>query len=262
VIGGLRAIGIFLTLLGLAACTATKEPAEPSSSAAVAISSVAATANPPPAETGTSNRTSYGVTTTSIDGFSPDGLGTWKASRVQLLGGDSAVTRAFNDASQAVLRGQLARAIAGAREGSTPWMFESNGQVTFRRVVIAQVITSAFYFGAHPSSEAGTVVIDSRTARPVTLADVFRDERAGLKRLSQQTKMILPKVNGWNGVMPDAPGNAPVRENFANWAPTADGMELHFAPNQFGLGLAETIVVPWSQLTDLLAPNMADIAKT
>lgn len=260
-IRGLRTIGILVTVLGLAACTQVRDPAAPSAAAAMTVSSAAVTTEPPPSETGTSNRKSYGVTTASIDGFSPDGLGTWKASRVQLVGGDPAVTRAFNDASQAVVRRQLARAVSGAREGATPWTFEANGQVTFRRVVIAQVITSAFYFGAHPSSEAGTVVIDSRTARPVTLADVFRDERAGLKRLSQQTKMILPKVNGWSGVMPNEPGNAPTRENFANWAPAADGIELHFAANQFALGVAETIVVPWPQLTDLLAPNMADIAR-
>jgi hypothetical protein len=258
VIRVLRTIGILAGAVGLAACGHPQELAQPA--AAMATSAVTTTVAPPPAETGTSNGTSYGVTTTSIDGYSPDGLGTWKATRVQLIGGDPAVARAFNDASQVVVRGQLARAVSGTREGTTPWSFEANGQVTFRSIVIGQVITSALYFGAHPSSEAGTVVIDSRTARPVLIGDVFADERAGLARLSEQTKIIMPKVNGWKGTMPDEPGNAPVRENFDNWVPTPDGMELHFPAQQFGMGIAETITVPWPDLTDLLAPDMANIA--
>ena len=235
----LRTIGILVSALGLAACAHAPELAEPSPAASA--SSVTPTTEVPPSQTGMSNGATYGVTTTSIDGYSPDGLGTWKATRVQLLGGDAAVSRAFNDASQAVVRGQLARAVSGAKEGTTPWSFEANGEVTFRSVVVAQVITSALYFGAHPSSEAGTVVIDSRTARPVTIADVFTDERAGLHRLSEQTRVLVPKANGWNGRMPDEPGNAPRRENFTNWVPTAAGMELHFPAQQFGMGLAQTL---------------------
>jgi hypothetical protein len=255
----LRTVGILAGVVWLAACGSREltAPTEVAASSAVETTS----AEPAPTQTGTSNGTNYGVTTTSIDGYSADGLGTWKATRYELLGGDPAVSRAFNDASQAVARDQLARAVHGAREGTTPWSFEANGQVTFRSVVIAQVITSALYFGAQPSSEAGTVVIDSRNAQPVTIGDVFADERAGLDRLSQQTKVILPKVNGWNGTMADEPGNAPLRENFANWVPSADGMELHFPAHQFGIGVAETITVPWANVTDLLAPNMVDIAR-
>ena len=255
----LLTIGILACPFGLAACASAPEVAEPS--AAASSESVTPTTAVQPSETGTSNGATYDVTTTSIDGYSPDGRGTWKATRVQLLGGDPAVARAFNDASQAVVRGQLARAVSGAQEGTTPWSFEANGEVTFRSVVVAQVITSALYFGAHPSSEAGTVVIDSRTARPVTIADVFADERAGLHRLSEQTKVIMPKANGWHGRMPDEPGNAPLRENFTSWVPTAAGMELHFPAHQFGMGHAATITVPWPALTDLLAPGMADIAR-
>lgn len=258
-IGVLRTICVLATAFGLTACARADDLTEPLASAAV-TTSPETTTEPPPSQFGTSNGVRYGVTTTSIDGFSPDGLGTWKAMRGHLVGGDPAVARAFNDASQTVARRQLSDAFAGAGDGTTPWSFEANGQVTFRQPMIAQVITSAFYLGAHSSTEAGTVVVDGRTARPVAMADVFADERAGLDRLSGQTKAILPKINGWQGVMPDEPGNAPRPENFANWIPTADGMELHFPATQFKVGVAETVTVPWSQLTDLLAPNMADLA--
>jgi hypothetical protein len=253
----LRTICVLAGALAVAACGQGQELSESSAAAAVASSPVATT----PSQTGVSNDKRYSVTTTSIDGFSPDGLGTWKAMRGQLEGGDPAVVRAFNEASQAVARGQLARAVSAVKEG-TAWTFEASGQVTFRGPVIAQVITSAVYLGSESSTEDGTVVVDSRTARSVTLADVFANEAAGLGRLSQQTKVILPKAYGLSAVMMDEPGNAPRRENFANWIPTADGMELHFPAHQFKLGLAQTITVPWAQLTDLLAPRMAVIART
>lgn len=246
-----------LGVLALAGCTQDGEPME--SSATAAVSSPSATSEAPP-QTGTSNGVAYGVTPTSVDGFSPDGLGTWKAMRGQLQGGDPAVVRAFNDASAAVVRVQLAHAVAEAKNG-TPWSFESSGQVTFRRLVVAQVITSAYYIGAQSETEAGTVVIDSRTARPVTLVDVFANETAGLRKLSEQTKIIMARDNGMTGVMADEPGNAPRRENFANWIPTTDGMELHFPPHQLRMGVPMTVTVPWAQLTTLLSPRMADIAK-
>jgi hypothetical protein len=237
VIRVLPMICILASALALAACGSAQDLTE--SSAAAAVPAASANAPTPPAQTGTSNGKTYDVTTTSVDGFSPDGLGTWKAMRGQLEGGDPAVVKAFNDASQAVARGQLARALSAAKDGAA-WTFEASGQVTFRHPVIAQVISSAVYIGSDSSTEAEAVVIDSRTARPVMLADVFAKESAGL----------------------DEPGNAPRRENFANWIPTADGMELHFSPHQFKMNFVQTITVPWAQLTDLLAPRMADIAKS
>jgi hypothetical protein len=259
VIRVLPMICILASALALAACGSAQDLTE--SSAAAAVPAASANAPTPPAQTGTSNGKTYDVTTTSVDGFSPDGLGTWKAMRGQLEGGDPAVVKAFNDASQAVARGQLARALSAAKDGAA-WTFEASGQVTFRHPVIAQVISSAVYIGSDSSTEAEAVVIDSRTARPVMLADVFAKESAGLDRLSRQTKILLPRTIGSTSVMLDEPGNAPRRENFANWIPTADGMELHFSPHQFKMNFVQTITVPWAQLTDLLAPRMADIAKS
>ena len=74
--------------------------------------------------------------------------------------------------------------------------------------------------------------------------------------LSEQTKVIFPKVyGGTQGPMGDEQGNRPIAETFANWTPTAAGIELHFADYQFGHGLP-VITVPWSALTDVLAPDM------
>ena len=138
------------------------------------------------------------------------------------------------------------------------WLFESNPTVTFRTSAIAELIVGVHSAkeAAHPNDYVSTVVIDSRTAKPITLADLFVDEQAGLNRLSEQTKVIFPQV--WGGgpsPMLDEPGNRPIAENFANWIPTAAGMELHFADYQFGHGLP-VITVPWSAVADVLAPDM------
>jgi len=164
-----------------------------------------------------------------------DRNGTWQAEFGQLAGGDPAVVEAFNGASQAAVHRQVDEATADTRDGTTSWRLESRGQVSFRRIAIAQRINGTLDYGAHPSTYVGTVVIDSRNAKPITLADLFADERAGLQRLSEQTTL------------------APVEKNFANWIPTADGIEIH--------GLPQTVTVAWAALTDVLAPGMVELAQ-
>lgn len=209
------------------------------------------------ADSGVSNGQTYGVTAASITGATPDNRGRWNAQVGQLSGGDTGVRDAFNKASDASARGQIAQ----MRTDASPdmeWSFESKPTVTFRAVAVAEVVEGVYYAkqAAHPTNYVSTVVIDSRSAKPVTLADLFSNEQSGLNRLSQQTKVIFPQVyDGGPAPMPDEQGNRPIRENFANWIPTAAGMELHFSDYQFGHGLP-VITVPWSALTDLLAPNM------
>ena len=61
--------------------------------------------------------------------------------------------------------------------------------------------------------------------------------------------------------MPDEPGNRAVAKNFANWIPTAAGIELHFADGQFGHG-SPVITVPWSALLDVLASDMTALSQS
>ncbi len=133
----------------------------------------------------------------------------------------------------------------------------------FVDVAIAQAISGITVMGVgHPPQDASSVVIDSRTAQPITLADLFVNEQAGLNRLSEQTKILIPEVTRIGGVMPDSPGNAPVAENFADWLPTADGMQIMFGESQFDYGpRGNSITVPWSALTDVLAPDMLALAQ-
>jgi hypothetical protein len=195
---------------------------------------------PAAAETGVSNEMTYFVAITPIDGATTDRMGTWDARIAELSGGDPAVVEAFNQASRASAQEQIDRAEMESNLGEH-WNFESHGQVVFRSIAVGQLILGTHYYGAHPTSYISTVVIDSRSADPIMLTDLFSDEQAGLNRLSELT------------------GAEARAENFTNWVPTSDGLEIHFAPYQFGIALPETKTVAWAALADLLAPVMTGI---
>ncbi|WP_234834803.1 RsiV family protein [Mycolicibacterium stellerae] len=210
--------------------------------AAVLAVLVASPAAPAAADTGVSSGKAYAVKMTSIDGTTTDRLGNWDAKFSELSGGDPAVLEAFNHASRVAVTEQIERAKSESNPGEQ-WNFDSNGQVTFRSIAVAQLILGTHYYGVHPTPYISTVVIDSRSADPVMLTDLFTDSQAGLHRLSELT------------------GAEPRAENFVNWIPTAEGLEIHFAPYQFGIALPETKTVAWAALTDLLAPVMAGITS-
>jgi hypothetical protein len=208
---------------------------------------------------GISSGKTYAVTTSSIEGSTPDGRNRWSVQVGQLTGGDPAVVEAFNSPSETSARELLD--FVRTDWGYTEFEFESRGRVTIRPTAIAQLIGGTVYCCAHPTGFVRTIVIDSRTAQPITLADVFGNEQDGLIRLSEQTKTLGPGNYEIALPMPDMPGNAPTAANFANWIPTADGMEIYFEEYQFGDRLPGTLVVPWSALTDVLAPDMVVLAR-
>jgi hypothetical protein len=191
---------------------------------------------------GISSGRTYSEKTTSIQGTTTDRLGHWDATFTELSGGDPAVVEAFNHASGIAATEQIDRAKSESNPGEQ-WNFESSGQVTFRSIAVAQLVLGTHYYGVHPTSYISTVVIDSRSADPVMLGDLFADEQAGLHRLSELT------------------GAEPRAENFVNWIPTAEGLEIHFAPYQFGIALPETKTVSWAALADLIAPAMTGITQ-
>jgi hypothetical protein len=250
--------------LVLAGCGRARQDTVASTTSVQSSSTTSQTAAPATStasgpKSGVSNGKDYTVTTTAIEGDSTDGRGSWNTVFGLLAGGDPAVVQAFNGASQAAAHQQVDDATEGAAGGTTSWTFESTGHVTFRPIAVAQIIYGSMGYGAHPTPYIGTIVIDSRSADPIMLVDLFTDQQAGLNRLSEQARKILA-ADGMN-LGPNEPGAAPKAENFANWIPTAEGLEIHFAPYQFGVALPAVITVPWPALTDVLAPAMADLAK-
>jgi uncharacterized protein YqgV (UPF0045/DUF77 family) len=216
---------------------------------------------------GVSNGQSYLVWADTADGATADGHGRWNTRTARLAGqhagtGDPAVIAAFNNASVDATQGL----VDAARRDAAPdasWTNEVRPSVTFLPAAVSAVMKAIYVAAraAHAVRYVATIVIDSRTGRHITLKALFRNEQVGLQRLSEQMKLIWPTVygNGSTEPMPDLPGNRPREENFANWIPTADGVEIHFADDQLGPGLRE-ITVPWSALTDVLAPDLAALA--
>ena len=179
-----------------------------------------------------------------------------------ISGGDPKVADAFDKAVQASAQQQLDSVKRSAAPEAT-WDFDTTPRIYFSNAAVSEVLVGVYYAksAAHPNDSVSTVVIDSRSATPITLKDLFTNERAGLDRLSEQTKQLLPAALGTGPApMTDEPGNAPVEANFANWIPTPQGLELHFSDYQFGHGLP-MLTIPWSALDDLLAPGMAALRQ-
>lgn len=259
------ATAVAVITVSLAGCPAGK-PNSPTahgvSPNATPSASTSTPAEPNAGQSGVSNDKNYNITMAAIDGATPDGAGHWHAGAGQLSGGDPAVAEAFNKASDASARAQIDQARSDA-DGVRSWNLEVKSAVTFRPTAVGEVLTGVYYAdrAAHPIDYVNTVVIDSRTASPITLKDLFVNEQDGLNRLSEQTKAIWPKVYGHgDGPMPDEPGNRPVEANFANWIPTAAGIELHFRDGQLGHG-SPVITVPWSALSDVLAADMKALTQ-
>lgn len=244
---------------GLAACSSsTSTPA--TTTATTAVTSSANSGAPPTTAaptSGVSNKQTYSVTRSTAGDATADGKGRWTLVVDTITGGDPRVAGAFNSAVHASASGQLEPVKRDADPDGT-WTFETQPQIFFGAASVSELISGLYVHvpSAHPTSSISTVVIDSRSAKPITLADLFTDKQAGLDRLSEQTKALLPGVTGVGPTpMPDEPGNAPTDANFANWIPTPQGLEIHFADYQFFHG-TPTITVPWSALDGLLAPGM------
>ena len=189
----------------------------------------------------------------------------WTLKTKTISGGDPKVADAFNNAVHASAQHQLDGITRDADPDPTrPWTFETNPRIFFGAASVSELIDGLFMaeHAAHPTSVVSTVVIDSRSASPITLKDLFADEQKGLDRLSQQTKMLLPAVMGSTTTpMADEPGTAPTEDNFANWIPTPEGMQINFKDYQFGHG-TPVLTVPWPALDDVLAPGMETLRQS
>lgn len=227
------------------ACTPTT-PLQPPAPTTASPAASATTTIPVSPQTGQSSSQSYTVHYTDIDGATSDSAGQWTTRAGLVDGGNPQVAGAFNAAS----RNSVNNLIDTVRDQAhaDKWTFDAHSAVSFQPVAISQVTTGSYYAAqaAHPADYLTTIVIDSRDARPITLGRLFSDEAAGLNRLSETIRQIQQV---------DSAGNAPTEQNFANWIPTADGMEIHFSDYQSGHGLP-VFTVPWSALAEVLAPDM------
>lgn len=206
----------------------------------------------------------YTVIPARLAGTSPNDLGTWTVDYERLAGGDAAVTDPINQILDDEAAGQVATYVASSSH-NTAWTFHTQGRLLFRPVTISALFLgeyNAFELPNMPFQTVATRVFDARSGIQIVWENLFADKQAGLVRLSEQTKKILPTaypapLGGWAEY---GPNMAPLERNFRAWVPTTAGIELHFPDRQFGRGL-HVITVPWSAVIDLIAPNFVPITS-
>ncbi|MED5810825.1 RsiV family protein [Mycolicibacterium sp. 050232] len=192
-------------------------------------------------------------------GTSPDGLGTWNIHYERADGGDPAVADEINSCIEDKVDSIVRRA---TWDGSTrrPWTFDAGGQIRMAPIAVSEIFVGRYDTGEAnmPIQSVASAVCDSRTGAPITWDSLFVDKQAGLARLGDDVAAKLAAtappeyVRDWR-----RQGQfAPVDINFPAWAPTSDGIELHFPEFQFGRGL-KVVTVPWQNVTDLIRPEFA-----
>ena len=213
----------------------------------------------------TSNGIAYAVVPDVLAGDSPTGLGHWTVDYEKLAGGDPAITDPINQILDDEAHGQVWLFAASASKTS-PWTFRTQGRLSFRPMTIAEVFTGQYNAIDLPNMPIDTVatrVFDARSGIQIVWDNLFVDRQAGLARLSELTKTILPAayppppLGGWAEY---GPSMAPLERNFKHWIPTDGGIQLFFPEGQFGREVL-TITIPWAGVSDLIAPVFAGITS-
>ena len=212
-----------------------------------------------------SNGVTYAVVPDVRSGVSPQGPGEWTVNYEKVGGGDPAITDPINRILDDEANGQVWLFAASASK-SSPWTFRSQGRLLFRPMTISALFTGSYHAVELPNmpvEAVATRVFDSRSGIQIVWDNLFVDAQAGLVRLSDLTKKILPAtyptppLGGWAEY---GLGMAPLKRNFKFWIPTAAGIELHFPDGQIGRG-TRTITIPWVAVTDLIAPEFLAITS-
>ncbi|QYB06499.1 RsiV family protein [Rhodococcus sp. USK10] len=179
----------------------------------------------------------------------------------QIEGGDQAVTAEFNESMRAALQDQ----IDGSGTDAFTLSSQEHSVAHIGEHVISGLLVTSWNAdppGAHPTPIVATVVVNSDTAAPITLGDLFPDLPAGLQALSDSSARLLPETVA--GPDFDRSGIEPTEANFANWLATPAGMEIHFNDYQVGphaIGLV-TVTVPWDDLADVIDPELAPVVSS
>jgi hypothetical protein len=196
-----------------------------------------------------------------LTGDSPDHLGTWTVHYQRVDGDDRAVADAINDRLDAEANRQVQQA---TWDGSTkhPWTFDSAGTLVIGPATVSEVFVSNYDTAEPhmPTQSVSSTVIDSSNGNPITWDSLFVDKQVGLARLGERTADALAAVAPPNFIRDwRRQGQfAPLDINFKAWAPTVDGIQLHFPEYQYGAGV-KSVSVPWSALADLVQPDYRSV---
>ncbi len=176
----------------------------------------------------------------------------------QLRGGDPAVRERFNSGMRAALDDYLKPTEDNAPVTVAPGQL---GEVDTSKVshigtgAVAGVLLVNIFVdhAAHPFNEVSTTVIDTHTAAPVMITDLFSDPTAGLTRLAGAiTEKIADDEKLAGQTAPQ-----PVADQLAAWLPVESGLVVYI-PVAHVLGDYYPVTVAWSDIADVLAPGMRE----
>ena len=219
-------------------------------------------ATPATAESGVSNGINYTVTTTVLDGSTPDGMARWRADIVPTRRRRSGGRRRVQQ-RRPRLGSRADRQVPVIQVGEMEFDLRSNRSGDLSQHRDRTTDSHRHRLVGSASAELGQHGRDRHAHRPADHAGRPLRQRAGrANRLSDQAKVLIADQYGELPTEILDRGTAPVTENFADWIPTAAGMEIHFEEYQFdGPPFARVITVPWPALTDVLAPDMSGLAQ-
>lgn len=252
-------VPVVAVALALGACstsqsgTARPEPSAasaPSSTTSTTTSQTSSAPAPTPAFAFTTERVAGSTDRVDYDVAIP-----------QVTGGDPAAADKFNQSMRNALQDQI--------DGFDEQRFALSDSRPAPSHIGAQVISAGLNTswdarppGAHPSSIVATITIDSSTASPVTLQDLFPNLQAGLRRLTDQSSRLLPQTAAGPDFAHE--GIEPKVQNFANWIALPQGMNIRFGDGQVGphaAGLVD-VTIPWDSLADVADPRLLDVVRS
>ncbi|WP_454792831.1 hypothetical protein [Mycolicibacterium lutetiense] len=250
--GGLVAAAA-VAVLGLAACGPATAPSTPSAATSTTTSSTTAPEPSAAAAAAPLATDAHGYTITSIT--APGSQPGKSVTIPQLSGGDPAVTARFNAAMQASRAGMPEQsADMSVDDGELPGGFGSGVTRIGSGVVAGRIVLLWYGRGAaHPNHSLGTVVIETHTATPVTVDDLYQDRAAALARL----RTLLPQLDVSRRLDEQWMSGDDIA---ANWLPTPTGLEV-YVPVAHVMGDYVAVPVPWDRIADLLRPGMLDVLR-
>ncbi|CAJ1584573.1 hypothetical protein [[Mycobacterium] wendilense] len=192
-----------------------------------------------------------------VDGT--EGTVTYQAELPQLRGGDAEVRDRFNAAMRAALDDHLKPADDDAPMTIAPGVLPEDERSAVSHIgtrAVAGVLVLNIYVdrAAHPFNTVSTTVIDTATAAPIMITDLFADDAAGFSALVDGINAEIAEDEKLAGQ--SAP--APVADQLAAWVPDDDGLVVYISVAHV-LGDYYPITVDWDVLDPVLAPGMREM---
>lgn len=232
----------------------TQPPTPPSSSTTPSKPAVALT----PAAAPPTAKPAFGFTPMLDEVSGKKGKVEYKVKLPQVSGDKAAARDRFNEGMRAALNDTV-RALDDpklakpANVGDGQLQAQESSRVSF---IGPHVVTGVAVFltnsgGPYPSHRVATITINTDTAQPIMVGDIFADQDAARARLRTLAQELGP---------PDrikAAGDMK-SEQFLHWVPAPKGLTFYISVPHVA-GDFVPVTVPWEKIRDQVVPAMVPI---